>query len=120
MESETQKISAGLQARLDRMPRDVFVRAVVVLNTGGAADRRARRQSPEERQAAVARTKATASELLPQVDSVLSEAGGRRLSDSPDALGAIIVEASPAGIRRLAESSSVKAILEDQTMVRVR
>jgi hypothetical protein len=120
MESGSQKISAGLQARLDHMPRDGFVRAVVVLNTGGAADRRARRQSPEEREEAVARTKAAASALLPQIDSVLRETGGKRLSDAPDALGTIVVEALAAAIRRLAESSSVRAILEDQPLARIR
>jgi hypothetical protein len=120
MESGTQKISAGLQSRLDRMPPGASVRAVVVLNAGGAADSRGRRQSPEERQAAVTRMKAAAAEMLPKLDSVLSKAGGRRVSDSPDALGAVVVEASPSAIRQLAESSSVKAILEDLPLVRVR
>jgi hypothetical protein len=119
MESGSQKISAGMRARLDRMPRGAWVRAVVVLNTG-ASDRRGRRQGPEEREAAVTRMKAAAAELLPQLDSVLSEGGGRRLSDSPDALGTVIVEAPPTAIRRLAESGYVKAILEDQPLVRVR
>jgi hypothetical protein len=82
MESGSQKISAGMRARLDRMPRGAWVRAVVVLNTG-ASDHRGRRQGPEEREAAVTRMKAAAAELLPQLDSVLSEGGGRRLSDSP-------------------------------------
>jgi hypothetical protein len=46
MESGSQKISAGMRARLDRMPRGAWFRAVVVLNTG-ASDRRGRRQAPK-------------------------------------------------------------------------
>ena len=48
------------------------------------------------------------------ISGVLELHGGRCLADAPDALGAVPVETTVAGIKALAASKHVKAILEDQ------
>jgi hypothetical protein len=95
-----------------------MIRATVLLNVGQTERARGRRQSTAEREAAVAETKAGAAELLPEIDRLLGEVGGRRLSQAPDALGTILVETTRAGLRRLSASSCVKAVLEDQPLIR--
>ncbi len=90
------------------------VRAVVLLQTKGAANRGARRQSPLERGVAIETIRKSAQQALVEIDSILKRFGGRRLAETPDFLGSIPVETTPAGINTLAESKLVNAILEDQ------
>ena len=60
--------------------------------------------------------KESARDALSGVDDTLERLGGRRLADSPDAFGAVAVEATAAAIRALARSKKVKAIMEDQSI----
>ena len=110
------KISAGFSAKLARLGSGDTVRAVVVTRAASAERKPARRQSRQERKAAIEAVRQAAEEALPEIDRVLKEAGGRRLTDSPDALGSIAVETTAAGIMALAESSRVKVVLEDQSI----
>ena len=48
------------------------------------------------------------------MDKTLEKFGGWRFQADLSALGTIAVEATPAGINALAQSKSVKTILEDQ------
>jgi len=56
-------------------------------------------------------------EALEEVDRILAMHGGRRLSD-PTGLGTVVVKSPAAGLSALAESSCVKAILEEQPISR--
>ena len=47
-------------------------------------------------------------------DDILTRYDGKRLATSADALGCVPVETVAAGIKALAESEQIEAILEDQ------
>jgi hypothetical protein len=107
-EAEPDKLSGELRRRLARMASDRPVRAVVLLNAEVSSGRG---QSRREAIVAVRRTAASAKAAL---DPLVARVGGRWLADEPDALGSLGVEITAAGLRELAESEHVKAILEDQ------
>jgi cobalamin biosynthesis protein CbiG len=52
--------------------------------------------------------------VLERIDEVLRHQGGSRLAHDVDALGAVPVETTPAGVRGLAALDGVAAVLEDQ------
>lgn len=114
--TRSRKISREFATRLDRLAQDEKVRAVVLLRTRGAAEPAGKRQSPEERAATVEAMRASAERALDDVDKVLARFEGKRLAKRPDALGSIPVETTPDGIRALASSRRVQAILEDQPL----
>ncbi len=96
------------------MPPGQKVHAVVVFAASAGKGRLARRQAREEREAAIESVRKSAKQALQQMDKTLEKFGGGRLQADLNALGTIAVEATPAGINALAQSKSVKAILEDQ------
>jgi hypothetical protein len=51
---------------------------------------------------------------MTDIDSILKRHDGRRLARRPNALGSMPVETTAAGIKALASSRWVQAILEDQ------
>ena len=108
------KISAGFSARLREMSSREKVRAIVVLQSGDSGKNQGRRQSPEERRAAIDRVRKATERTLDYIDSVLDRHGGRRLDKGASALGSVTIKATAAGIRALARSQRVKAIYEDQ------
>jgi hypothetical protein len=110
--SARSKISPGLASRLQDLAPGEKVRVVVLLRTPGAG--KGRRTSSAERGAAVKAVKESARTALGEVDDILERFDGRRLSSSPDAFGAVAVKATAPGIRALARSAKVKAIMEDQ------
>jgi hypothetical protein len=118
--TRSKKISREFASRLDRLEGDEPVRAVVLLRTKGAAEPSGRRQSPKERAAAVEAVRASAERALEDVDKVLARFDGKRLAKRPDALGSVPVETTAEGIRALASSRRVQAILEDQPLRRIR
>jgi hypothetical protein len=109
-------ISREFSARLSRLKPGQKVRAVVLLRVGDSEPSTASRQSPSSRREKIAAVRRSVEAALPDIDRVLFEHAGRRLSASADALGSIAVEATPAGIRALADSEHVKAVLEDQAV----
>lgn len=117
--TRSKKISREFATRLDRLARNDKVRAVVLLRTPGGPEPSGKRQSPEERAAAVEAMRTSAERALGDVDQVLAQFGGKRLAKKPDALGSIPVETTPDGIRALASSRRVQAILEDQPLRRI-
>ena len=58
-------------------------------------------------------------EVLPDIDRILKRHQGKRLKSEIDALSAVPVITTPAGIDALTASEHVKAIFEDQRLVRV-
>jgi hypothetical protein len=113
-DSQPASISAEFAARLDRLHASQKVRALVLLQTAanGAAP-----TTRKERQQRVERLRNAARASLPEIDRLLACYQGKRLSEDVDALGSITVEAAAEGIRALAESEQVKAILEDQSIL---
>ena len=110
------KLSREFRARLNSLGAEQKVRAIVVLETQDASGPTGTRQSRAERKAALEAVRKSASATLLKIDETLEPFDGRRLSESPNALGSILVEANAAGIIALAESKYVKAILEDQPL----
>ena len=108
------KISPEFASRLNRLGRRDKVQAVVLLRTGDAAKPSRKRQSRAEREAAVEAIRSSAGQALVEVDDILERFDGQRSADSPDALGSIPIETTAAGIKALASSEWVKALLEDQ------
>lgn len=116
---QTDRISAEFATRLDRLGPDQKVRAVVLLGTEGTQSSTARRQSYAERQAAIEAMRSLGERALGDIDDILERFDGKRLSEGPDALGSITVETTPPGIRALATSEWVRAIVEDQDIYSV-
>jgi hypothetical protein len=114
--SKKTKISAGFADRLKRLEPSDKVHAIVLLRTGDVTAPPGRRQSQAEREAAIEAIRSSAGEALAEIDEILERTKGRRVAGAPDALGSIPVEATPAGIRALASSKWVKAIIEDQSI----
>ena len=111
------KISPEFEQRLAFREPSSTVQAVVLIATppGEASfsrlDRVAKRRDMREA------VRAAAAMALPEIDQVLARFGGRRLADGVDALGGVPVETTPAGIRALANTVGVRAILENQTVL---
>lgn len=86
----------------------------MLLRTGGTGNRSSSRQGCTEREAAVEAARRSAERALTDIDGILEQHDGRRLAKRPNALGSMPVETTAAGIRALASSRWVQAILEDQ------
>ena len=111
-ETGKSKPSSQFQDRLILLEPNESVRAIVLLETSKprAATVRPNRQ---ERQIAINATRNSASAALTEIDRILAQFKGKRLSSRPTALGTIAVESVGAGIVALAASDRVKAISED-------
>jgi len=108
------KISSEFSARLARLGPGDKVHAFLLLRTGGTTDKSSKRQSRAERDAAVKAARQSAERALTDIDKILDRHEGRRLARRPNALGSMPVETTAAGIKALASSRWVQAILEDQ------
>lgn len=114
-EARKEKISPEFAARLDHFGPRQKVRAVIVVQTGGRAGKTTgQRRSRVKRQAAIEALRRSAELALPDIDSILERFGGKRLVEDPSALGTLPVETTVDGIKALAASDHVKAVLEDQ------
>lgn len=111
--SKQKKISSGFAARLDRLGPRQRVHAILFLHTD-VDDTSSKRQRGDEREATIEATRRSAEQALSKVDDILARFDGHRLADRPDVLGSIPIEATTAGIKALASSEWVTAILEDQ------
>lgn len=108
-----QKISPGFAARLDRLGPRQKVHAILFLHTDVDATSSKRRHG-DEREAAIEATRRSAEKALSEVDGILARFDGHRLADHPDVLGSIPIKTTSAGVKALASSEWVAAILEDQ------
>jgi|SRR5262245_5308598 len=110
------KINRKFVTRLTRLARGERVRAIVLLQTydAGIAFRASR-----DREAAVQAVRRQAEAAFPDIDRVLDEFGGERLSSGADALGGVAVETTAEGIFGLTSLNQVKAVLEDQPLTRI-
>jgi len=100
--------------------RKARLRAVVLLKTPSPTAGNGRnRPDRSKRQAAIDEIRSSASKGLAEIDEILTRYDGRRLSDTPTALGTVTVETTAEGIAALSESEHVKAVLQDQPVTRV-
>ena len=113
-EPQNAKISREFATRLNRLDPKQKVRAIVMLRARENGPAPTRSESRESRQAIIDEIRRSANEALPEIDKILERFEGKRLANEVNALGAIPVEATAAGIVALAASNHVKAILEDQ------
>jgi hypothetical protein len=121
LETRKDKISPEFAERLDRLGSRQKVGAIVIVNGLATRDKTTtRRGSRANRRYAIDDKRKAVLQRLPQIDLILERFGGQRLAKTPDALGSIPVETTPAGIRALANSKHVKAILENQRVSLVR
>jgi hypothetical protein len=109
------KISDEFADRLAALPPDHQVRAVVLpapymVSNSGA------RVRGEERQARLAEARTRTEETFGDIDKVLAEMGGKRLTECGNALGFIIVETCPDGIAAIADLGWVGTVMEDQAI----
>jgi hypothetical protein len=111
---QSQKISPNLKARLARLGPEQKVYAILLLHTGDMESTSTRQQLRSKRKLIADRIHNAAAAALPEIDKILGRFNGQRLADSVDVLGSLPVEATAAGIMALADSTRVKAILEDQ------
>lgn len=108
------KISSEFSARLARLGPGDKVHAFLLLRTGSTTNQSSKRQNRAERDAAVKAARKSAERALTDIDKILERHEGRRLARRPNALGSMPVETTAAGIKALASSRWVQAILEDQ------
>jgi len=108
------KISREFATRLASLSPKQKIRAIVMLQTGDHGMQISRRGASSEREAVLRANRQQVESALPDIDHVLHQFGGKRLSSDLDALGGISVETTVAGIRSLTSLDRVKAVLEDQ------
>ena len=113
------KVSPGFAARLEQLEPDEKVKAIIMLETGNARRTLKRRPTKATRLAAIKNTRQSVAEVLPDIDRILKRHRGKRLKSDINALGAVPVITTPAGINALTSSKHVKAIFEDQAIFRV-
>jgi hypothetical protein len=117
-----EKISREFAQRLQRLGPTQSVHALVMIDaeaaSGPAEDASVRSARPRlkgaERGRRASQVRETAAGALPEVDRILERYHGRRLAGAVNPLGFVPVVTTPAGLRALAASDRVKAILEDQ------
>jgi hypothetical protein len=110
------KISPELERRIARLPPASKVSALVVLHRGNGTDgtKRRERLSSSGRAARAAAVHEVAELALPEIDAILARHHGKRLTAHVGPLGYVPIEATPAGLKALASSDLVVAVLEDQ------
>ncbi|HVR09215.1 MAG TPA: hypothetical protein VMW75_14290 [Thermoanaerobaculia bacterium] len=110
------KIGSEFGSRLRRLKRGQKVHVLLILAVGGPTEGSARVKTRKDRQEAITALHDEAAMGIAAIDHILARTGGRRLAAHPDAMGCLPIEATAAGIRELAVSKQVKAILEDQAI----
>ena len=110
------KISPAFSARLARLQPQQKIRAMVLLHVDVPGKLSGQRQSRAERQAMIERIRESVEPALTEIDDILDHYTGKRLAASVNALGAVPIETTAAGINALAASDRVKAVLEDQAI----
>jgi hypothetical protein len=110
------KISANFTSRLGKLKPNQKIRAIILLKVESGTEGQAKRLSSTERKSAMEAVRQSAQSALPEIDRILEDSDGKRLSNEINALGSIAVETTADGIFSLAKSEQVKAILEDQSI----
>ena len=110
------KISPEFSACLAHLKPQQKIRAVVMLGVDVPGKTPGQCQSRTERQAVIEPIRHSAAPALLEIDDILKHYNGKRLAAGVNALGAVPIETTAAGIHALAGSERVAAIFEDQTL----
>lgn len=110
------KISHEFADRLAALPPDQQVRAVIMPAPYLVNGSNGARVHGEERQAIVREARTRTEETFAEIDRVLAEVGGQRLTQWGNALGFIIVETCAKGIAAIADLGWVGTVFEDQAI----
>jgi hypothetical protein len=110
------KISDEFAKRLAALPPGHQVRAVVLPAPYLIRDSNGARVRGEERQAILREARTRTEETFAEIDRVLTEVGGTRLTEWGNALGFVIVETCPEGIAAIADLGWVGTVMEDQAI----
>jgi len=113
-------ISSEFSARLKQLDPQQRMRVMVVLRAAGPAVERGRRQSSVQRRARIETIRDATEHAVKTIDGILERFHGRRLSAEVNALGIVPVETTVAGVKALASSDQIKAVLEDQPVALIR
>jgi len=113
------KISPMFAARLKELKPQDKVRAIIMLDTQKADSTPGKRPTKTARKTTLKKTRNSVAKILPVIDRILRQHRGRRLKSEIDALSAVPVITTPAGIDALTNSEHVKAIIEDQALFHV-
>jgi len=113
MAPASSKISKEFASRLAGPLAGHKVRAVVVLKTDVAAPKE-RGEKRRERHAHIEAVRKAAEPMLAELDAIIEQHQGKRLGENVNALGCVTVETTANGIRAIASSEGVKAVIEDQ------
>jgi DNA-binding Lrp family transcriptional regulator len=108
------KISSEFSAKLNNFGTNEKVRAIVLLYSENIKKSNGKRLSNDERQSIMESMRISSEQALSDIDKILKNFAGQRLSENISVLGSLPVETTPEGIKALAESKWVKSILEDQ------
>ncbi|ERT09261.1 putative dNA primase [Lyngbya aestuarii BL J] len=99
------KISSEFAARLSRMNSGEMIRVIVFLKT----ETQGTKKTPQEVQQ-------IAENKLDNIRPILTKYKGELIGERPNVLGSIAIKITVAGVYALAESESVKMIVEDQAI----
>jgi len=110
------KISNAFASRLAMMASNQWVRVILMPAPYLAGNRGGERLSGEERQTILREARDRTEAGFSEVDAVLSQTGGSRLTDAGNSLGYIIVETTVDGVATLSELTWVGSLLEDQSV----
>jgi len=119
-ESLKRKIGREFSARLANLKPDEKVRVIVLLRIQESKKSAKERHSRARRQKIIKAVRRSTQMAMGEIEDILERFGGQRLEERPDVLGSLPVETTVAGIKELAKSDLVKAILEDQAIHSVR
>jgi hypothetical protein len=115
-EIDRNKLNPEFAARLTQLEPHQKVRVVVLLQSRGDENLGGKRQSRLERQATIQSLRESATQSLANINEVVQYFDGKLLVDYPNALGAISIEITAAGIDALTKSNDVKAVMEDRSI----
>ncbi len=107
------KISSEFACRLKNLAPQQKVSVIVFLDVEQAGRRNNSRLSRAERRVAMEAIRHSAKLALDYIRKIIQDFGGKELAD-PDVLGSVPIEISAAGVKALAASDAVKAVVEEQ------
>jgi hypothetical protein len=107
------KLSPEFVARLSGLHPQQKVRVIVLLQTSEVA-LSTTHYLRTDRKAAIDSVREFSKNALVDLNQIVQKFGGETLAEKADLLGSIPIEITAEGIEALAQSQSVKAVLEDQ------
>ena len=107
------KISSEFACRLKNLAPQQKVSVIVFLEVHNVGRRNNSRLSRAERRVAMEGIRNSAKQALDYIQKILQDFGGKELAD-PDVLGSVPIEITVAGVKALAASEAVKAVVEEQ------